>query len=96
MSKDEKRIKKALEEKGFIVLEKKRDNGIEFSIIDDRSDKTICRAIISHNRFIGRLREGEYRVSFSPINDNIGFISTFSDADELINYINEDINYLNS
>ena len=94
MTKNEKKIKEALEKRGLTVLEIKRDNGMEFTIINPNLEKNNCKGIISKNRFPSRYREGEYRISLIGGDDYPSLSTTFA-INELITYINEDITYLN-
>lgn len=96
MTNDEKRIKEAIIKKGFSVLVTLRDLGAEFTIIDPKLEKHNCRCIISKNRFPSRYREGEYRAAFAASGDNPAFSTTFTNADEVVTYIESEGNYLNS
>lgn len=96
MTEDERRIKDAIIKRGYSVLVTLRDLGVEFTIVDPKLEKHHCRCIISKNRFPSRYREGEYKAAFAAFGDNPAFSTTFTDADEVVTYIESEGNYLNS
>lgn len=81
MNEKERDVIAILEEKGYKVMVKTRDNGPEMAIIDPKNK--ICKGIISRNRYPkSRFMEGEYKLYLEDKS-----LMTFKDIDSLVEFM---------